>query len=172
MLREVTMGDGLFAGYFSQPAAEGLSARVLIASIRRHFVIVLLCTLSLCLVGALVGLGLPEWYQAEGVLVINARPQRMAELQELPDPLLDVSVVQSEVDTLQSRSVIEPVVRSLRLWEAPEFQKMEHPKGWNWQTVEARLRDTWSDIRGFIPGASTLENGPAARLIAAKWRDC
>jgi polysaccharide biosynthesis transport protein len=166
MLHEVRMGDGLFAGDFSQPSAEGLSARALIASIRRHFVIVLLCTLTLFLVGALVGLGLPEWYQAEGVLVINARPQRTAELQELPDPLLDTSVVQSEVDILQSRSVIEPVVRSLRLWEAPEFQKMDYPKGWNWETVEARLGDVWGDIRGFIPGAeSTLENAPAEQPI-------
>jgi polysaccharide biosynthesis transport protein len=162
MLHEVTMGDGLLAGDFSPPAAEGLSARVLIASIRRHLVIVLLCTLSLGLLGALVGLGLPAWYQAEGVLVINARPQRTAELQELPDPLLDTSVIQSEVDTLQSRSVIEPVVRSLRLWEAPEFQKMEHPKGWNWETVEARLGEIWGDVRDFIPGmASTLQNAPA-----------
>ncbi|MBV8337114.1 MAG: hypothetical protein JO358_17100 [Alphaproteobacteria bacterium] len=167
MLHEVTMGDGLVAGDFSQPTAEGLSARVLIASIRRHFVIVLLCALLLCLAGALLGLGLPAWYQAEGVLVINARPQRTAELQELPDPVLDTSVIQSEVDTLQSRSVIEPVVRSLKLWEAPEFQKTDYPKGWSWETVQARLGEIWSDIQGFIPGAvSTLENAPAEQPTA------
>ena len=154
MSYEVMMGDGLVAGDLNQAAADGLSARALISSIRRHFVIVLACTLSLCVVGAFIGLGLPAWYQADGVLVIHARPQRMAELQELPDPLPDVSVIQSEVDILQSRSVIEPVVRSFRLWEAPEFQKMDYPKGWNWQTVEVRLGEIWRDILDLIPGSA------------------
>src|SRR6202022_2575709 len=110
-------------------------------------------TLSLSAAGALVGLGLPAWFKAEGVVVIHSRPQRMAELQELPDPSPDINVIQSEVDILQSRSVIEPVVRSLRLWEAPEFQKMEYPKGWNSQIAEARISEMWRDIRG-------LGNGP------------
>lgn len=116
------MDDGLLAGDLSRPAADGLSARALLSSIRRHLVIVIVFTASLTAIGALIGLGLPAWYQAEGVLVIHARPQRIAELQELPDPGADVSVIQSEVDILQSRSVIEPVVRQFRLWEAPEFQ--------------------------------------------------
>src|SRR5215472_8990778 len=151
---EVMMSDGLLGGNLHQPVADGLSARALLASIRRHFGIVVAFTLSLCAAGALVGLGLPAWYQAEGVLVIHARPQRLAELQELPDPSPDLYVIQSEVDILQSRSVIEPVVRSLRLWEAPEFQKMEFPSGWNWQTVEARLGDIWRSIWGPAKGSS------------------
>jgi len=81
------MGDGLLAGNLSQPAADGLSARALLSSIRRHLVIVIAFTLSLCAAGWLIGLGLPAWYQAEGVLIIHARPQRLAELQELPAPL-------------------------------------------------------------------------------------
>ncbi len=141
------MGDGLLAGELSQPAADGLSARALLSSIRRHLVIVIAFTLSLCVVGALIGLGLPAWYQAEGVLVIHARPQRLAELQELPDPTADISVIQSEVDILLSRSVSEPVVRQFRLWEAPEFQKMDYPKGWSWQTVKTRVGETWRGIR-------------------------
>src|SRR6516162_9261880 len=145
---EAMMGDGLFASDLSRPFEDGLSARALLSSIRRHPAIVLAFTLSLCAVGALVGLGLPAWFQAEGVIVIHARPQRMAELQELPDPSPDLYVIQSEADILRSRSVIEPVVRSLRLWEAPEFQKTDYPKGWNWQTVEARLGEIWRDIWG------------------------
>src|SRR5215472_17689836 len=143
---EVMMSDGLLGGNLHQPVADGLSARALLASIRRHFGIVIAFTLSLCAAGALVGLGLPAWYQADGVLVIHARPQRLAELQELPDPSPDLYVIQSEVDILQSRSVIEPVVRSLRLWEAPEFQKMEYPRGWSWQIVDERLREIWCNI--------------------------
>src|SRR5215472_14376230 len=148
MQYEVMMGDGLLDGGLYQPVADGLSARALLASIRRHLGIVAAFTLSLCAVGALIGLGLPAWYQAEGVLVIHARPQRLAELQELPDPSPDIYVIQSEADILQSRSVIEPVVRSLRLWEAPEFQKMEYPKGWSWQIVDERLSEIWGDIWG------------------------
>jgi uncharacterized protein involved in exopolysaccharide biosynthesis len=76
----------------------------------------------------------------------------MAELQELPDASPDVYVIQSEADLLQSRSVIEPVVRSLRLWEAPEFQKMDYPKGWNWELVKARLGDIWQDMESLASG--------------------
>jgi len=125
---------------------------MLLLSIRRHLVVVLAFTLSLCAAGALVGLGLPAWYQAEGVLVLRAVPRSAAEIQELPDPFLDINFIQSEVDILKSRSVIEPVVRSLRLWEAPEFQKTEYPKGWNWQLVEARLGEIWGDIWGLASG--------------------
>ena len=137
------MNDGLRLESFE----DGLSARALLSSIRRHLAVVLASTLLLCAAGALVGLGLPAWYKAEGVLVIRAVPQRStAEIQELPDPTPDLNFIQSEVDILQSRSVIEPVVRSLRLWEAPEFQPTEYPKGWTWQLVEARLGEIWHDI--------------------------
>jgi len=143
-------------GDVSRPFEDGLSARALLSSIRRHWVIVLVFTLLLGIAGALVGLGLPAWFKAEGVVVIKSRPQRTADLQELPDPSSpDLNVMQSEVDILQSRSVIEPVVRSLRLWEAPEFQKQEFPGGWNRLTVEASLRDIWELVSG--PGDSARE---------------
>jgi uncharacterized protein involved in exopolysaccharide biosynthesis/Mrp family chromosome partitioning ATPase len=146
------MGDGLSIRDPGQPFEDALSARMLLSSIRRHLVIVLAFTLSLCAAGAVVGLGLPAWYQAEGVLVIRTVPRSAAEIQELPDPGLDVNFIQSEVDILKSRSVIEPVVRSLRLWEAPEFQKTEYPKGWSWQIVQARLSEIWHDIWGLPSG--------------------
>jgi uncharacterized protein involved in exopolysaccharide biosynthesis/Mrp family chromosome partitioning ATPase len=140
------MGDGLFASDLGRPFEDGLSAQALLSSIRRHLNLVLAFTLSLCAAGAFIGLGLPSWYQAEGVVVIRAVPRSTAEIQELPDPSPDLNFIQSEADILQSRSVIEPVVRSLRLWEAPEFQKMEYPKGWNWQIVQARLGEIWRGI--------------------------
>jgi uncharacterized protein involved in exopolysaccharide biosynthesis/Mrp family chromosome partitioning ATPase len=149
---EAMMGDGLSIRDLGRRFEDGLSARMLLSSIRRHLVVVLALTLSLCAAGALVGLGLPAWYQADGVLVIRAVPQRTAEIQELPDPRPDADFIQSEVDILQSRSVIEPVVRSLRLWKAPEFQKTEYPKGWSWQLVEARLGEIWRDIWGLAGG--------------------
>jgi polysaccharide biosynthesis transport protein len=155
MQYEAMMGDGLLGGDFHQSVVDGVSARVLLASIRRHLGIVVGLTLSLSTAGALIGLGLPAWYQADGVLVIHARSQRLAELQELPDPVPDLNVVQSEADILQSRTVIEPVVRSLRLWEAPEFQKMELPYGWNWHTVEARLGEVWRGVSEFVSGVES-----------------
>ena len=155
MQHEAIMGDGLLGGDLHQSVADGVSARALLASIRRHLGIVIALTLSLCTAGALIGLGLPAWYQADGVLVIHARSQRLAELQELPDPVPDLNVVQSEADILQSRTVIEPVVRSLRLWEAPEFQEMEHPYGWDWHTVEARLGDVWRGVSELVSGVES-----------------
>jgi polysaccharide biosynthesis transport protein len=153
----VMMGDEQLGGDLHQSLADGLSARAFLASIRRHLVVVVGCTLALCAAGVLIGLGLPAWYQADGVLVIHSRPQHLAELQELPDPSPDIYAIQSEADILESRSVIEPVVRSLSLWEAPEFQKMEYPLGWNWHTVEARLGDIWRGVSEFVPG---VESGP------------
>src|SRR6516165_8295590 len=100
----------------SQEMDDGLSVRALLASIRRHLGVVLVLFLSFCAAGAVIGLGLPPWVQAEAVLVIHC-----------------------EVDVLQSRSVIEPVVRSLALWEQPEFQKREYPGGWTWEALETRL---------------------------------
>src|SRR5438270_2291792 len=130
------MGDGRLAGDLTPPFEDGLSARALLSSIRRHLVLVLAFTLSLCAAGYLFGLGLPEWYKAQGVLVIRPQPQRTTEIQELPDPLPDLNYIQSEVDILQSRSVIEPVVRSLRLWDMPEFQ-YSHDS--NWEIVATSL---------------------------------
>jgi polysaccharide biosynthesis transport protein len=150
---ESMMGDGLSIRDLGQRFEDGLSARALLSSIRRHLAMVLAFTLSLCAAGALIGLGLPAWYQAEGVVVIRAVPQRTAEIQELPDPQPDINFIQSEVDILKSRSVIEPVVRSLRLWDAPEFQQMQYPGGWNGQLVGARLGETWRDTWG-LPGGS------------------
>jgi polysaccharide biosynthesis transport protein len=128
---------------------DGLSACAVLSSIRRHLVLVLAFTLSLCMAGYLYGQGLPAWYQAEGVLVIHPQPLRTAEIQELPDPAPDMNVIQSEADILKSRLVIEPVVRSLGLWDAPEFK---YPHGWSWQIVEARLGETWRDFWGLSGG--------------------
>jgi uncharacterized protein involved in exopolysaccharide biosynthesis/Mrp family chromosome partitioning ATPase len=130
-----------------------MSARTLFASIRRHVGLVLALSLSLCAIGALVGLGLPAWFEADGVVVIHAHPQRTAEPQDPVSP--DIYVIQSEADLLQSRSVIEPVVRSLKLWEAPEFQKMEYPKGWKWEFVKARVANIWQAI----PGVASVPEG-------------
>jgi len=43
---------------------DGLSARALLLSIRRHLGVVLVLALSLCAVGAVIGLGLPPRFQA------------------------------------------------------------------------------------------------------------
>lgn len=152
----------------SRPFEDGLSARALLASIRRHLAIVVVFTLSLGAAGALIALGLPAWFQAEGVLVIPAAPQRIAELQELPDASPDQYSIQSQVDILESRSVIEPVVRQLRLWEAPEFQPMENPYGWSWSTVEARLGAEWRDITGL---RSDLKNHPGKQPVSPQSSD-
>lgn len=135
-------------GDLSQPIEDGLSARALLSYIRRHLVLVLILTLSAAAVGMVYGLGLPTWYQAEGVLVIPAVPQRIAELQELPDASPDQDALQSEVDILSSRSVIEPVVRSLKLWQKPEFRPTEYPGGWTWQRAEAGLGAMWRNFWG------------------------
>jgi len=153
------MSDGFLGGDRHQPVADGISARALLASIRRHLPLVIGFTLLLCAAGAVIGLGLPAWYQAEGVVVIHARPQRLSELQELPDPSPDLYVIQSEADILQSRSVIEPVVRSLKLWEEPEFQKMEYPRGWSWPTAQARLGEIWSSAWELVSGAEDSPQG-------------
>ena len=82
------MADGLSAGGLDRAFEDGLSARALLSSIRRHLAVVLACTLSLCTMGALVGLGLPAWYEAKGVLVIRSVPQRIRRrFKNSPTPL-------------------------------------------------------------------------------------
>src|SRR5467141_2428758 len=99
-----------------QHVDAGLSARAILTCIRRHLVVVLAPVLLFSALGAVVGLGLPSWFQAEAVLVINSRPHRISDVQEvLPDPVPDIPVIRSETDVLQSRSVIEQVVRGLSL---------------------------------------------------------
>jgi polysaccharide biosynthesis transport protein len=155
----------LLPGEISQPLEDGLSARALLLSIRRHWRLVLCLTLALTIAGALIGLGLPAWYKAEAVVVINSRPHRSADLQELPDPTSpELAVIVSETDIIQSRSVIEPVVRSFKLWEAPEFQKREYPGGWSWQTGEARLHEVWESIAG-------ADSSAPAQPVASAQRD-
>jgi succinoglycan biosynthesis transport protein ExoP len=132
-----------------QAMDDGLSARTLLSSIRRHLGVVVALSLSLCAAGAVIGLGLPPRLQAEAVLVIHSRPPRVSDVQEvLADPLPDMPVIRSEADVLQSRSVIEPVVRSLALWRVPEFQKSALPGGWTWDALETRLRSMWDAVVG------------------------
>jgi succinoglycan biosynthesis transport protein ExoP len=133
----------------SQEMDDGLSVRALLASIRRHLGVVLALCLLFCAAGAVIGLGLPPWFQAEAVLVIHSRPERVSDVQEvLPDASPDLLLIRSEVDILQSRSVIEPVVRSLALWGLPEFQKREYPGGWTWEALETRLLNMWEAVGG------------------------
>jgi polysaccharide biosynthesis transport protein len=128
---------------------DGLSARMLVTSIRRHLGVVLALCLLFCAAGTVIGLGLPPWFQADAVLVIHSRPEHVSDVQEvLPDPSPDLLVIRSEVDVLYSRSVIEPVVRSLALWELPEFQKREYPGGWTWEALETRLLNMWDAVGG------------------------
>jgi polysaccharide biosynthesis transport protein len=153
------MDNGQVSGHLSQPFEDGLSARALLASIRRHLTIVVAFTLLFAAAGILIALGEPAWYQAEGVLVIPAVPQRMAELQELPDSSPDQDSIQSQVDILQSRSVIEPVVRSLKLWDAPEFGKID---SWSWKTVKVRLSRKWRSLWGL---ANDPKDSPSEQPI-------
>src|SRR5208282_1487257 len=101
---EAMMVDVPSAHDLSRTFEDGLSARALLSSMRRHPAIILAFTLSSLVGGYLVGLGLPGWYEAQGALVIHAEPRRTAEIQELPDPSLDTNAIQSELDILKSRS--------------------------------------------------------------------
>ena len=117
----------------SQDMDSGLSARAALTCILRHLAVVLVPVLLLSALGAVIGLGLPTRLQAETVLVIHSRPHRVSDVQEvLPDPSPDSPVIRSEADVLQSRSVIEQVVRGLALWQLPEYQKRALPGGWTW----------------------------------------
>lgn len=139
------MGDWPSASDLRQPIEDGLSARMLLSSIRRHLLLVVSFTLVLGAVGYLIALGQPTWYQAEGVMVIRAQSPRTAAIEELPDPSPDGAVIQSELDILKSKLVIEPVVRALELWDAPEY---EYAQGWSWPIAKARLLFMWRDFWG------------------------
>lgn len=142
------MGDERQFSYHDpgQAADSGLTARTLLSSIRQHLAVVVVICLSLGTAGAILGLGLPARSQAEAVLIVHLQPQRISDLREVPpDPL---AVVRTEVDVLQSRLVIEPVVRSLSLWRLPEFRKSKYPGGWRRENLETNLETMWNSVRG------------------------
>jgi len=137
--------------------SDGLSARALLSSVRRHLGVVVGLSLSFCLLGAFIGLGLPPRFQAQGVLIIRSQPQRISNVQEvLPDQSPEMATILSEADVLRSRSVIESVVRSLALWRLPEFQNPQYPGGWSWQTLKTRLGNMWGVEGG--PDAASRES--------------
>jgi uncharacterized protein involved in exopolysaccharide biosynthesis/Mrp family chromosome partitioning ATPase len=128
---------------------DGLSARALLKSIRRHRILVPAVVLLSCVIGAAVGLGLPPRYTATGQLVIRSQPPHVADVQEvLPNPGTEPAAIRSELDVVRSRSVIEQVVRSLALWRLSEFQPSAHPGGWTWREVRANLTRTWDRVLG------------------------
>ena len=136
--------------------SDGLSARALLSSVRRHLGVVVGLSLLFCLLGAFIGLGLPPRFQAQGVLIIRSEPQRISNVQEvLPDRSPETSTILSEADVLRSRSVIESVVRSLALWRLPEFQNSQYPGGWSWQILKTRLGNMLGVAEG--PDAASRE---------------
>jgi polysaccharide biosynthesis transport protein len=149
---EVAMANSvqIFSPEDSVANADGLSARALLKSMRRHWVVLATMLILFSLAGAAIGLGLPPHYKASGVLVIYSQPPRVADVQEvLPDQGTDMSAIASQADVLGSRSVIEHVVRSLALWRYPEFQWTDsYPGGWSAQTLEANLRALWAPVAG------------------------
>src|SRR5260370_32755784 len=51
------------------------------------------------------------------------------------------------------------------MWEAPEFQKMDYPKGWSWQTLEGRVGEIWRDICGMWGSNGGAQNSSGAQPI-------
>jgi polysaccharide biosynthesis transport protein len=162
----------IYAPEDSLASADGLSARALLKSLRRHRLVVGTLVILFGLAGAAVGLGLPPRYKATGELVIYAQPPRVADVQEvLPDQEGTMEAIQSQADVLSSRSVIEQVVRSLALWRYPEFQWHQdaYPGEWSLQTLEANLRGLWVQAAGSPArkAAATAAPPTTAQLDAA-----
>jgi polysaccharide biosynthesis transport protein len=154
-----------FVPEYRLPNADGLSARALLKSLRRHRGVVTAVLLLFSLAGAAFGLGLPPRYLARGTLVIYSQPPRVADVPEvLPDQVLSdngMATIASEVDVLQSRSVDEDVVRSLALWRYPEFQDSAFPGGWSWQRLVANLRRLWAPAGDAASPAAAVRSADA-----------
>lgn len=103
-----------------QPAAFSLSARDLIAPVFRHTRLVLLSFFGILLISAAAALLLPKQYQAElKILVKRERvdptvaPDRTTVVESRPE--VTEEQVQSEVELLQSRDLLEEVVKECGL---------------------------------------------------------
>src|SRR5260370_39945234 len=109
---------------FEDAPDEVVSAQTVLLSIRRHRGPFIVVALTLAAGGLVIGLGLPDRFQAEAGLVMHSRPQRVTDIEEvLPDPATEIPAIRSEVDVLKSRPVIAEVVRSLALRSEPEFRQ-------------------------------------------------
>ena len=100
------------------------------------------------------------------MLIVHARPQRMADVQELPDPVPDLPTMRSEVDLLQSRSVIEPVVRSMELWRRRNFKSASIRGDGPGRISKIVLSEMWSAVSGATEEeAGTPPQPPRRRAI-------
>lgn len=129
------------------PAADTLRPAQLLGLLRRNWPLLAVCGV---LLGAAAYIGaktlLPPKFSATGILVINLQSPAIPELEGalkgevLPDPMPQV---RSEVQELQSPTLIKTVINDLKLEQNPEFNPTLRPPG-----LMARIK---SGIEAVLP---------------------
>src|SRR5262249_32054097 len=96
---------------------------------RMHLILaVTIATAALALAAAIV---LPNLYAAEAIVMLDARKAQVAPLPGImTDVATDLTVVNSEIDIITSRAVIDRVIDKLGLVKDPEFNKRLSSIGW------------------------------------------
>jgi hypothetical protein len=107
-----------------------------------------------CAAGTVIGPGLPPRFQAEAVLIIHSRPQRISDIPEvLPDPVPDIPVIRSK--SIRSNPVGDRAGRALTGIGGYRNFRSRVPGGWSWQTLQARLGAIWYGPR--VPVSSVSQ---------------
>lgn len=90
----------------------------------RRFRLWLLITFLTVLAAAVMAVVLPNRYEAETVIMLDPRKTRVTNVDAVVSGLTpDIASVRTEVDIIESRAVIDRVIKKLDLLNDPEFNK-------------------------------------------------
>ncbi|MCB9944465.1 MAG: polysaccharide biosynthesis tyrosine autokinase [Geminicoccaceae bacterium] len=143
---------------------DGLDASELIAVIKRRrwaivSTIVLLTTLS-----TLIGLQLTPRYTATALVMIDPRESKVVDVEAVMQGMgADAASVETQIKVLGSRSHMEAVMRSLHLFEDPEFNPRLTDTGRTVKLADAGPLRPWLSI---LPDGLLLSLGLAREQLA------
>jgi succinoglycan biosynthesis transport protein ExoP len=169
-------------------AADGgrmLTAADIIRTLRRRVRLVLATAITLTALIALLIFELTPKYDAQAVIVLEARTARIANIQDvmpgLPtdNPAMHGPVIRSELDVLTSRSLVRRVIEDTGLANEPEFNPaLQTGPGWLgrslfWMSeqdqsrIENELQTRWNQLRPASGLTAVGEPDPLGPVIEA-----
>lgn len=118
----VPLGSG------GETEADGVSIGQIFSILRRRWLLLCVCVLAISIAGFLIVKLLTPTYGSQAILILAARPDAVVDLKPSADQDLQTdSVIRSEVDALQSRSLVDRIIVREHLMDDPEFNKYKRP---------------------------------------------
>jgi capsular exopolysaccharide synthesis family protein len=101
--------------------------RQLLLFVHRNLRLMFAITVATTFIALMLAWVLPVHYQATSTLLLESRKLKLTALEDAPNVPPDSSAVRSEMDIIQSRSVVDRVIKDLNLLDDNDFVK---PQSW------------------------------------------